>query len=211
MVLYSQEYLCDSTQYLHVDRSKVSYHAKARNELCQAMLGDWIFMTDGDHDLPPDILARLLQLLYKYGVEVISGTYHVKIPPHPPLIYAKHSDESLREKGYELVACVDNPGELVKIDAVGAGCLLIRRRLLHKLITELREQPFAIIPPLSEDLSFCRRLEKLNVPLYWAPNIISPHLDVMRVVPDEEELRKLASEARETEGLLKGELPQMQK
>lgn len=185
LALYSSEYLCSPSTYIHFDRSKVSYHAKARNELVQTMLGNWILMLDSDHEPAPDLVARMYNIFTKHKLDVLVGIYQVKQVPYPPLLYMWNEDKTQ----FTLVSSFDNPNhaDIFKIAAAGGGCLMIRRMVIYRMLTELKERPFDITQqrdgklPLSEDLSFFERCDRLDIPVYAAPNIESPHLDVIPI------------------------------
>jgi hypothetical protein len=189
MALYSNEYLCShnssNATYINYDRSKVSAHAKARNELVQSMKGNWLLQLDTDHEPPPDLLARMLNLLNKYNIEVLVGIYQVRKYPYPPLLYQWSEDHT----EFELMASFDNPNkaEIFQVAAAGGGCLLVRRNVFYRIITELKCMPFDIMihptnnKPLSEDLSFFYRCRTLEIPCFAAANIESPHLDIIPI------------------------------
>jgi hypothetical protein len=204
MSLYNSEYLTKGDTYIHYDRSKVSYHAKARNELVQSMQGDWIFMTDADHESDPDLCARMLNLFQKHKLDVLAGIYQVKLYPYPPLIYmwnAEHTD-------FELVSSFETKGDIFEIGAAGGGCLMIRRNVIYRILTELKELPFDITfqkngkRPLSEDLSFFKRCHDIGIKCYAAANIENPHLEMVTITMENSvkaDKMGMQSETREIE------------
>jgi hypothetical protein len=185
LLLYSNEYLCTKNSYIHYDRSRVSDHAKARNELVQAMKGNWILMLDTDHEPDPDLLARMLNIFNKYKLQVLVGLYQIKMYPYPPLIYEWNEDHT----EFEIISSFDNPSnvDIFEIAAAGGGCLLIHREVIYKMVTEMRVMPFDhMIHPtnkraLSEDLSFFRRCADLNIKCYASTKIENPHLDIVPI------------------------------
>jgi hypothetical protein len=199
IIQYNYEYLCSSNTRIHYDRSKVSYHVTARNELCQSMLGDWLLMLDTDHIPPPDIVARMLHIYYKYKLDVLVGLYQIKKWPYPPLLYMYNEELN----SHELIAPVTLPDglEIFKIDAAGGGCLLIKRQVIFDMITKLEEKPFDVILPFSEDLSFFRRLAKLGVSAYCCPAIENPHIYVGTITMENYDGYSLEKEVRKTIGL----------
>lgn len=188
LTLYSNEYLVTPDEYIHYDRSKVSYHAKARNELVAAMQGEWILMLDSDHEPEPDLLARMLQLYRKYKLEVLVGLYQVKMFPYPPLLYQWNEDHT----DFELISSFDNPdkADIFQIAAAGAGCLMISRMTIYRILNELKERTFDVTIqqegklPLSEDLSFFKRCDKLGIKIYAAAKIENPHLEIAPITMD---------------------------
>jgi hypothetical protein len=185
LALYSNEYLVGSNSYIHYDRSKVSYHAKARNELVQSMQGDWILMLDTDHEPDPDLLARMLNIFNRYKLDVLCGLYQVKMFPYPPLIYQWNEDRT----EYELISSFDNKenADIFEIAAAGGGCLLLRRMVVYRMLNELKERPFDIRKQksgrlaLSEDLSFFQRCDELGIKCYASTKIENPHLDIVPI------------------------------
>lgn len=177
MIQYNSEYLCQPGEIIWQDRAKISWHSAARNSLAERMKGDWLWMTDTDHQFDPDIVCRLVNLMSKYQVDVLTGVYVYKHPPHFPLLYQyiPYSDMFDMIVDWEIP---DPSCEIFEIGASGAGCLLVKRDVFHKIRNELHESPFDIIPPKSEDLSFFRRLHTLGVKSYVAPLIESHHLAI---------------------------------
>ena len=116
---------------------------------------------------------------------VLSGIYQVKQYPYPPLIYKWNEDKT----DFELISTFKNPdkADIFEIDAAGAGCLLIRRMVIYRMLHELKQRPFDPAMqrsgklPLSEDLSFFKRCADLDIKCYATPNIESPHLEIVPI------------------------------
>jgi GT2 family glycosyltransferase len=176
MIQYCSEYVCGQGEIIHLVTSDISFHMTARNNLCKDMLGDWLLMLDTDHAFGPDLLARMLYAFENYRVDgeridVLSALYHYRVPPFMPVLYTVNDEKKLCT-----ITNWDAGTLLVPIDAAGAGCLLIRRSVISRIINELGEEPFSIIPPYSEDNSFFIRLRTLGIKAYCAPYIESLHL-----------------------------------
>lgn len=210
MALYSNEYLCDSSTYINYDRSRCSAHSKARNELAQTMLGDWIIMVDADHEPPVDLIARMYNLFVKYKLDVLVGVYQIKVYPYPPLLYMWNDDHT----EFELISSFETEGEVFEIAAAGGGCLMIRREVIWRMLYELKELPFDITfqradktgRPLSEDLSFFKRCSLLNIQPYAAANIENPHLEIIQITMKDNVKAKdagMQSETREAAAYFK--------
>lgn len=173
MVQYNCEALCEPGQYIHYNHSKVSFHAAARNQLVNEMRGDWLLMLDTDHRFDPDICTRMIDRMNVYNVDVLTGLYQYKTHPHSPVLYMKCG---------ELFSSIvswrpgDKPMDLFSVDSTGGGCLLVKKSVYKRISDELHENPFDIAPPLGEDHSFFRRLEKLGVKVYCDPRIECNHL-----------------------------------
>jgi hypothetical protein len=202
LIQYNYEFLCGNEGRIQYNRSKVSYHEKARNELSQSMLGDWILMLDTDHEPPPDLTARMLHILAKYRLEVLVGLYQIKVWPYAPLLY-QWAEPNNKEAGFALMANWTMPegSEIFKIAGAGGGCLMVRRHIFYRILTELDEMPFSVIPPFSEDLSFFWRLDKLGIDTYCCPNIESPHLYIDTIRMEHYDGECFEHEQRETKGM----------
>lgn len=173
MLLFNRDYLCGPTEDVFYDRATVSDHAFARNMLAARAKGDWLLMIDTDHSFEPDLAVRLVRELTDYDLDVVSGRYHYKGAPHPPLWFLRQEDGTLGHLG-----AWDDPGGryLVPIASAGAGVLLIRRRVFARIAAELNEQPFGHRGSMSEDHSFFDRCHQLGIEAYGAPHIESLHL-----------------------------------
>jgi hypothetical protein len=180
MIAYSYEYLVkpELSECLHLDRSVTSYHSSARNTLARGFLGEWLWTTDLDHSFEPDILVRMVGLMKKHDIDVLSGLYRYKIPPYMPVVF----HWSKETHGYQTIVELDWNAMIQKVSCVGAGCLLVRRKIFDRIREELKEEPFDIIHPLSEDFSFFTRLRKLEIPVFVSPAVESHHLRIHGVV-----------------------------
>lgn len=171
------------------DRATTSEHAVARNYLSKRMQGDWLWMTDTDHAFDPDIVVRMVSLLNKYDqIDVLSALYRYKVPPYiPNVFWWNHSKQK-----YISVAEVPKTCELWGGEelCVGAGCLLVRRRVFEKIRNEMKEEPFDKRKSpdgkmFSEDFSFFVRCRELGLKSFIAPQIESHHLRVQRISSDD--------------------------
>jgi hypothetical protein len=150
-----------------------TYLPEARNRVHNSFLSEdgysHLFMIDSDVIAPPSTIERLLA----HNKPVVCGWYnnkHPTLPPHPVvydflnedtdgLVYWKH-----REKAGE---------GLEQVDGIGMGCMLINRDVAERL----GKDPFDMKKG-GEDLVFCRKLMKLDIPLYVDWSIDCAHLGV---------------------------------
>lgn len=182
LVQVSEKSLCGPGEMILYNKANISWHSGGRNQLVEEAEGDWLFMLDTDHVFAPDLLIRLLEIRKKYGTEVLSGIYQYKHPPHGPVAGFWQGEKSLAP-----LADWDRSAEILEVGAVGGGCLLVDRKVYRRIIAELRENPFDIIEGLSEDYSFCKRCQKLGIPVYLAPKVQCHH--TIRTVLDIEDYR----------------------
>lgn len=178
MIAFNAEWV-EPGRYIHYERSSYSDHAPARNALVTRFLGDWLVQMDTDHVFEPDILARLVMTADKYGLDVLSGLYQMKQPPHVPVLYQWVGPES--SPGLQPMATWDRSLKVIEIGSAGGGCLFVRRQVFDQIADELKEKPFDRIHPYSEDHSFFVRLKRLGITPYAALNIQCHHLKIAPV------------------------------
>lgn len=155
----------------------------ARNQACRAVLEhryDWLFFLDDDVIAPPDTIPRLMA----HGKDIVSGIYYRRKPPLNPVMLRYSGPDKV---GTTYVTNYKWP-DLIEVDLVGAGCLLIHRRVLE---TMLAENPAAInpwfewmcdrtdLPPherKSEDFEFCVRAQKKGFKIHVDTSILCKHV-----------------------------------
>jgi hypothetical protein len=97
-----------------------------RNLCCQRLLENdyqYLLFIDDDVMLPPDAYLKLVN----HKADIISGLYMRRTEPICPVM--------MRIQPNGMPAWVSNfpVGETIEVDYVGAGCLLIHRRVLEKM------------------------------------------------------------------------------
>lgn len=151
----------------------------ARNEVCKFALGngyDYVGFLDSDVIPPRDAFVRLMA----HNKPFISGLYSRRSPPHsvPVMIRNGQWVQDYR------------PGEVVEVDLVGAGLLVIHRDAL----VELAKNPYdaarpwfdwrvdmrGLAPPetcLSEDFTLCHRARtQLGMKILVDTSIVAKHV-----------------------------------
>jgi GT2 family glycosyltransferase len=166
-------------EHIHPARAKFSLHDYARHDLLRQMHGEWILMLDTDISFAPDLAARMVATMYRYNVDVVTGIYSYKRPPHYPVLYI-HNKETDR---FEIVADWDRESEIFQVSSAGAGCLLVKRHVFERITAELKENPFDRYGPKGEDHSFFIRLRKLGIKAWCAWKIEVDHLEYEGVKP----------------------------
>ena len=162
---------------IHYDRARTTYHSYARNQLARTMRGDWLLMLDCDHEFDPDLVARMLLAFERNNFDVLTGLYQYKTPPYQPTVYF-WADEGV---GVKPVGRWTEEYPIIQVDAAGAGCLMVRRRVFQRIARELGEQPFDIKAPYSEDLSFFQRLQQLGVRTFCDTRVRYWHMDTRKI------------------------------
>jgi hypothetical protein len=137
----------------------------ARNMACENMLAHgftWLYFLDDDVCVPPDTIQRLIN----HGKDIVSGVYYRRAAPvHPVMLNFDGAGQAQWITQWPANA-------LIEADLVGAGCLLIHRRVIEAMKRpwfewELGKVDAPIVegePPrpakLSEDFRFCRSAKK---------------------------------------------------
>lgn len=160
-----------------------TYLALSRNKLCKRALEhgcEWIFFVDDDNGLRPDTLLRLLA----HDKPIVSGLYLNRNQPFHPIAFSHRTEDGL----YVPIDLLALPGEgLLQVQAVGAGCLLIRREVLEAIGDNWFQHGRVDDWDASEDIIFCEQARAagfevfvdLGMPVgHMAPVAISPqHID----------------------------------
>jgi len=137
----------------------------ARNSACQQVLQSgftWLFFLDDDVIPPPNVIPTLMSR----GKDIISGLYYRRADPIMPVMLADTKPKPSFITNFQ-------PGSIVEADMVGAGCLLIHRRVLERVPAPKFEWLIDYdgvhtdrnIPEdtrCSEDFAFCRKAKKLG-------------------------------------------------
>ncbi len=168
---------------IELERTKISYHSAARNELARKFRGQWLLQLDTDHEFEPDLLARLLNTALSTETPVVSGLYQYKTPPFQPnaFMWSKIPGRA------EPIGWWEPTQPVFRVDATGGGVLLVHRSVFNRIRSELKEEPFDILPPWGEDFSFYQRLSRLGIPAVLDTRIKSYHLRTAHVDLDDYE------------------------
>jgi GT2 family glycosyltransferase len=143
---------------------------RARNQLIERMLDHPIdpthlFFLDADVVPPPDTLTKLLAA----GEPIVSGLYRKRLPPYEPMAFVKNSPIPIKGP------------RLRKVDVVGAGCLLIERKVFEKIDPPWFTSQWTDEGHLSEDFSFCEKARAAGFEVYVDTSIRPLHLEPMGV------------------------------
>lgn len=154
----------------------------ARRDVVMGFLKDtpakYLLMVDTDIIFNPSDLDLLFKVLPEPGVA--SGLY-VDSNGYPVAGYFKP------DGGYSPLPS-PAPVDPLRVDAVGAGFLLIPREVLENLPGGPTQAFDHLVGPtgrvLGEDVSFCRRLAEAKVPIFLHPEVFLGHLKVRQLYPD---------------------------
>lgn len=181
MVQYNREYLIEPGEDVLYIRSQISYHSAARNNLVDRARGDWLLMLDTDHSFEPDLAVRMVNLLDKHELDVLTGFYQYRGKPYSPVIFMLNE----KKDSFNGIGDWDPKLEILQVDSAGAGCLLVRRRIFDRIKKELKCNPFDVRHPFSEDHSFFFRLHELGIKAHCALHVKANHLEIRELDLDD--------------------------
>jgi len=149
--------------------SEGTYLPKARNIIHNGFLESsnlpYLMMLDSDILFPP----HLVDVLIAHNKPIIGGWYRNKKGTNHPVVYDKA--EGIYFKHRETAGT-----GVERVAGMGAGCWLMRRDVAEKL----GKDPYSM-EHTGEDLTLCRKMIELDIPLYVDWNINLAHLGVQYV------------------------------
>lgn len=134
-----------------------------RNECVKLFLRsslEWLFFIDDDVMVPPEAFDRLSS----HGVDIVSGLYYRRMEPIEPVAFVDRGDRMEQPPDFAI-------GKLLEADLVGAGCLLIHRRVLEGMAqpwfrwTE-GDEALPARDRLSDDFFFCRKAKEAGFKVF---------------------------------------------
>lgn len=158
-----------------------------RNMGCRTALDlgvEWIFFLDSDVILPRDSLLRLIS----HQKPIMSGVYHRRSPPEGVPVMLKMAPGP---DGKPMMQWLNGypPNQIIEVDLVGTGCLLIHRSVLErvppqrptegKLWFDWRVDCKGIKPEhecLSEDFTFCLAAKRCGYQILVDTGVIGRHV-----------------------------------
>jgi len=150
--------------------------AWARNSLANDFLksdADYLFFVDNDTGVPIEGLKRLIDR----KKDIISGLYFQRFPPYNPTMKKVQMNEF---KNPQYLPITDYPEGVIEADIVGAGCLLISRRVFDSM-----PEPYFFSPEhdYSEDTYFCFEAKKAGFTIYVDTTVKCKH-DTMTTIDE---------------------------
>jgi hypothetical protein len=155
----------------------------ARNYLVQEFLDsglDWLWFVDTDMQFPADALDRLLEVADPDARPVVGGLcFSLKGREMCSTLMQKNAD------GVTYSLAIGWPvNEVVEVDATGAGCLLIHRRVLERMGQAFPSPNRWFADEVHDgvdighDIVFCERVKSLGYPVYVHTGVGIGHLKI---------------------------------
>jgi len=136
----------------------------ARNKCASTMMEggyDYILFIDQDVIVPPDTIRRLTA----HNCDIVGGIYRQKMPPQNWCMFKKSQDVH----GADTKVPIVPTGDLIEVDYIGTGCLLISRKVFQKIAFPWFKWAVDILTPngVSEDFWFCNNAQEVGFKI-WA-------------------------------------------
>lgn len=147
----------------------------ARNSACEKVLEHnftWLFFLDDDVIPPSDVFSKLVSR----GKDIISGLYFRRAEPIMPVMLRHTSERPQFITDFNL-------GDVIEADLVGAGCLLIHRRVIEKMKSNWFEwrvdhKHRPDIERTSEDFTFCTMAKEMGFKVYVDTSVRCQHAGI---------------------------------
>lgn len=152
--------------------SEGTYLPKARNIIHKAYVeqgkADYLMMLDSDILFPPDVVGKLM----RHGKPVVGGWYKDKVQKTPTVYdFINETDgvANFRHRNSQGTG-------IERVDALGAGCLLMSREVAEAL----GKEPYDMNGG-GEDMKLSRKLMKMDIPLFVDWSVNCAHLGVFHL------------------------------
>jgi len=167
----------------------------ARNNVATRCLesgAEWCFFWDSDIIIPSYAITRLTS----HNLPIVGGLYYRRHPQVWPTIFRDAGNGVLNP-----IPATEIPLGLFEVDAIGAGCLLIHRRVFEALKDHVPLRSFRVVgpppgeikfyeffkwgigredsasqPSYSEDLTFCMLARKHSFKIHCDPSVKCTHI-----------------------------------
>lgn len=154
--------------------------------LCHPANPTWLLMLDADMTFDRDLIPRLLEAADPTERPIVSGLYFGGQVNGKQRAHAYVLSDSEGPASFNPIEGIHAPGEwgpVVKVHAVGAGCLLMHRDALLTIGQEFRETSFPWFvegagggAEYGEDISFCLRAMHVGVPIHVHTGVVCGHV-----------------------------------
>lgn len=159
----------------------------ARNTCAESFLAsgqEWLWFVDSDTVFGPDTLARLLALadpverpVLAAAVPILGRSARSEAGGLPDLFWSAFT--AAPDGGLDPIGAGTPLDEVVRVDAVGTGCVLIHRTVLEAVGPGPFCEESSGGAVIGEDLAFCRRCDKLGIPVHLAAQVRVGHAKVV--------------------------------
>ena len=161
-----------------------------RNVLTEAFLNspyEWMVQWDDDVvflELGTDNIARLIATAKEHDAKIVSGVYVQKKRPFYPHLYMDITDDPRQQRRLYTPITEYPEGQVVDVDGVGGGALLIHRDVIRAMAEPTSRQWFTFRFGFGEDLAFCHQARQLGFKILADTRIKLGHLTTEALTVD---------------------------
>ena len=141
---------------------------------------DYVFWLDSDMVFEPDTLIRMMDVLQKNDLDILTGLYFRRVQPYSPVLFNKL--EKKDEETFEWSEFQEIPNHMFEVGGCGFGCVLMKVDPFLDVQSRFGNM-FAPIGNTGEDLAFCWRARQCGFKIWCDPSIICGHVGY--VISDE--------------------------
>lgn len=147
----------------------------SRNQLAQQAIkmgADYVMWFDSDMQFEPNTLIRMMDILQKNHLDILSGIYFRRVPPFSPVLFDVLNVDDAGHCNHHNMDYV--PEGLFEVEGIGFGCVLMTIDVLLEVIAKYKDA-FSPIGRVGEDLSFCIRAKKCGYKIFADSSIQLGH------------------------------------
>ena len=133
---------------------------------------DYVFWMDSDMQFPPDTLVRMVDVLTKNDLDILTGLYFRRVPPYSPVLFDRLE---MRRNICSWSEFKELPDHLFEIGGCGFGCVLMSTEVFLSVQAK-HGNMFAPIGNNGEDIAFCIRARDCGYKIWCDPSIICGHV-----------------------------------
>jgi hypothetical protein len=169
---------------------------------CLELGAEWCFFYDSDLIIPPNTITRLAS----HNLPIVGGLYYRRHPEIVPTVFRDVGKGVLSPIPKKEIDMMSPISTLIEVDAIGAGCLLIHRKVFEALKNKVPLRQIKILgppagnmhfyeffhwglgreedpdqPSYSEDLSFCTLARKNGFKIFVDTIVKCTHITHMGI------------------------------
>lgn len=147
----------------------------SRNNLATRAIqseADYVFWMDSDMVFAPDTLVRMVDVLQKNKLDILTGLYFRRVQPFSPVLFDMLE---IRDQRASWTSFQEIPDGIFEVGGCGFGCVLMDTGVFIDVQSKFK-QMFAPIGNVGEDLSFCWRARECGYKIYCDPSIVCGHV-----------------------------------
>lgn len=133
---------------------------------------DYVFWMDSDMQFPPDTLVRMVDVLTKNDLDILTGLYFRRVPPYSPVLFDRLE---MRRNICSWSEFKELPDHLFEIGGCGFGCVLMSTEVFLSVQAK-HGNMFAPMGNNGEDIAFCIRARDCGYKIWCDPSIICGHV-----------------------------------